>query len=589
MTVSWKIFGLLFGTVLICAMTLRSQTLPFNERELGLPDLGYSAISWGDYDHDGDLDLAMSGVLGNTPVSYIFNNQGGLLTDTHSPLPGLHQGSVEWADMELDGDLDLLVTGMDAVGAFFTKIIRNDGGTFVVSDIVLPGVWDGQATWGDCNNDGFPDILISGNMMTTIYKNQGDGTFSDLNPEFPDLQSPMVAWCDYNNDGWMDVMLSGDTGGGFITVLFRNDHGIFSKVTITPEPFMELYSGQLKWSDLDLDGDQDMVITGMDLFIDAYLIAYRNDGHDQFTKVLFQEGNLLGGSLDVGDFNADGLPDLIVMGRFPGCGGEAATLLLENEGNMNFVPVSTLLPGYKVGGVSWGDLNNDGFSDLLFSGFDSFDNARTSLYLNTAGDTLFRVNSLPECPGSTSAMMMNDHALLSWSRGSDNETSELSLTYNLMIGTQPEFFDVMSPMASPVSGLRTLVGTGNGSADTTWSVSGLEPGTYYYSVQTIDNGYLGSAFSAPCMFQYQPVGINSRKDSPFMVYPNPCYGELVLDKKSPITGEGKVILMNIYGEMLLQSHFPCTLNLSHLPSGIYFAVMTLNGLRQTEKILLQNP
>lgn len=589
MTFHRKIFGLLLGAILICTITLRSQTLPFNERALGLPDLGYSAISWGDYDRDGDLDLAMSGVLGNTPVSYIFNNQDGLFTDTHSTLPGLHQGSVEWADLDLDGDLDLLVTGMDAVGAFFTKIIRNDSGTFVVSDIVLPGVWDGQATWGDCNNDGFPDILISGNMMTTIYKNQGDGTFSDLNPEFPDLQSPMVAWCDYNNDGWMDVMLSGDTGGGFMTALFRNDHGIFSKITITPEPFMELYSGQVKWADLDLDGDQDLVLTGMDMFIDAYLIAYRNDGHDQFTKFLFQEGNLLGGSLDVGDFNADGLPDLIVMGRFPGCGGEAATLLLENEGNMNFVPVSTLLPGYKVGGVSWGDLNNDGFSDLLFSGFDSFDNARTSFYLNTAGDTLFRVNSLPVCPGSTTAMMMDDHALLSWSRGSDSETPEQSLTYNLMIGTQPELFDIMSPMASPVSGLRTLVGTGNGSTDTTWAVSGLEPGTYYYSVQTIDNGYLGSAFSAPCMFQYQPVGIDSRKDSPFTVYPNPCHGELVLDEKSPITGEGEVVLMNIYGEVILQAHFPCTLNLSHLPSGIYFALMTLKGLRQTEKILLQNP
>jgi hypothetical protein len=573
----------------ISSLSGRAQTLLFNERELGLPDLGYSAIAWGDYDHDGDLDIAMSGVSGNTPVSYIFRNQNGVFTNTQSPIPGLHQGSVEWADLELDGDLDLLVTGMDAVGAFFTKIIRNDTGTFVVSDIDLPGVWDGMATWGDSNNDGYPDILISGNMMTTVFENQGDGTFTDLHPSFPDLQSPMVAWCDYNNDGWVDVMLSGDTGGGFLTALFRNDHGTFSKVTITPEPFLELYSGQLKWADLDLDGDQDLVITGIDLYIDAYLVAYRNDGQDQFTKILFQEGNFLGGSLDLGDFNSDGLPDLIVMGRTPGCGGEASTLLFKNEGNLNFEPLSTLLPGFKVGGVSWGDLNNDGFSDLIFSGFDSFDNARTSFYLNNFGDTLFRSNTSPVCPDSAMALMMDDHAFLTWSRGSDMETPEISLTYNLMIGTQPNLIDVMSPMSIPLTGLRTLSGNGNGSTDTSWVVSGLAPGTYYYSVQTIDNGYLGSSFSVPCMFQYQPVGIDLKKDDPFMVYPNPSHGELFLGKKSQVSGEGSVELVNIYGEILLRTPIPCHLNLYHLPSGIYFAVMTLNGTRKTEKVLLQNP
>ncbi len=552
-----------------------SQQLPFSTANVTLPQLAYSACGWGDFDQDGDLDLALTGAEGNTPVTKIFRNDHGNFTDIQANLLALHFGSLEWGDYDNDGDLDLLVTGMDSQGNSHTVIFDNINGTFIDSGISFPGIADGQASWGDFNNDGNPDILLAGNSMVRIYENNGDRQFAIINSTLPSMESAMCSWNDYNNDGQSDVLVCGSMGGGIFSSLFRNDHGVFTEVNISPEPFTGLYSGQARWADLDNDGDQDLVIAGMDLNMDGYFLLYRNDGNDHFTKFDANTVRLLNPSFDLGDFNGDGLLDIILMGTVSGCGGTAVTILKQNEGFMNFLDVSSLLPGYKQGGVTWGDYNNDGFTDLLFTGLDAFDVPKTGLYLNTLGDTLlFTVNTPPSAPQGLNATMDAGKAILHWNSAADTQTPKGSLSYNIRIGSLPDSQEILSPLAMLYSGSRKIAAPGNASADTSWVITGIPPGTYYFSVQCIDNGFKAGVFSGPCMFTYAPVGIDETKVSGLSLSPNPCHDRLYFNDGTISTDDFRVRIINANGNNCHESVNPKVVDVSAWPNGIYLVHAT---------------
>ena len=95
--------------------------------------------------------------------------------------------SVAWGDYDNDGDLDILLTGV-IVQDIISKIYRNNGdNTFTEqTGIVLAGVYDGSVAWGDYDNDGDLDILLTGainfwNHISKIYRNNGDNSFYRTN------------------------------------------------------------------------------------------------------------------------------------------------------------------------------------------------------------------------------------------------------------------------------------------------------------------------------------------------------------------------------------------------------------------------
>jgi len=77
-------------------------------------------------------------------------------------IPGLSGGSAAWGDFDNDGKLDLVVTGNDGTNRV-CQLWRNVGTGFVQVSTALPGVDSGAAAWGDYNNDGRLDILLTGN------------------------------------------------------------------------------------------------------------------------------------------------------------------------------------------------------------------------------------------------------------------------------------------------------------------------------------------------------------------------------------------------------------------------------------------
>lgn len=554
--------------------------LPFTLADTSFTQMGNSYAAWGDYDNDGDLDIALTGDDAGSPLTQIYRNDTGSFILLNTQLPGVNFSSCEWGDYEPDGDLDLLITGYNVDGTPKTLILKNNSGNFTGSGILLPGVAEGQATWGDFDNDLDLDILMAGKGISMIYRNDGNDNFVDFPATLLPVWGSFCNWVDYNNDGRLDAFVAGDAGMGMFSNLYRNDSDTFSLVTITPEPFLGLGSGRARWADLNLDGRTDLLITGMDFYGDGHVLIYQNDGNDQFTMISNYDFQVKVSCVDIGDYDADGLPDWILMGRIPGCGGTAVTMLYHNEGFMLFFDATTGIPGYKIGSLSFGDYDNNGFTDLLITGLSGFDEPRTSLYRNNAGSQTYTPNTPPDQPAGLTVTPDGDDVVLTWHRSADGQTPPDALTYNIFMGTQATTSDVFGPMSDLTSGIRLVPAMGNTSHDTTWKIRELQPGTYYWSVQAIDNGFLASGFSPVESFDFTPVGIAETTPETMLISPNPVKDQIRIKTDGP--GEAEIV--NSMGKLVYRGN-STTIDVSSWSHGIYILKLTSGDKVQTARFI----
>ncbi len=163
----------------------------FAAADTGLAHVRYGMADWGDADNDGDLDVVYAGNIdlpdgtGETVVRILINDGAGGYTpldvtrDFAGPdEPWLDFSAVSWADYDSDGDVDLLVGGeWLGTGEIFGRalVYVNDGGTFTPSSDLLPGPIAGNAggafTWFDVDGDGDLDYFVAGGY----YVENGNG------------------------------------------------------------------------------------------------------------------------------------------------------------------------------------------------------------------------------------------------------------------------------------------------------------------------------------------------------------------------------------------------------------------------------
>jgi len=179
-------------------------------------------------------------------------------TEITTGLPGVDRASVAWGDYDNDGDPDLLLSGT----GYITEVYRNDNGSFTDINAGLIGVGYGSVEWGDFDADGDLDILVSGfngSVYTKIYCNT-NGIFTDINAGLPGILHGVSTWADYDNDGDLDVFITGNTNSvGYISKLYRNDSGTFVNSGMS---FPGLIYSNASWGDYDNDDDVDLIITG---------------------------------------------------------------------------------------------------------------------------------------------------------------------------------------------------------------------------------------------------------------------------------------------------------------------------------------
>jgi hypothetical protein len=464
----------------------------------GLTGVSRAAAAWGDYDSDGDLDLVIAGLSLSSYHTRLYRNDGGTTFVPTSALPvAVTNAALAWGDYDRDGDLDLAIAGLDSTSAT-TRVLRNDDSSFVDIGAPLAGAQGGDVAWGDYDNDGDLDLAVAGTgtaPLAKIYRNTTTGFVDAIT--LAGMGSSALAWGDYDGDGDLDLLILGQNGTSAMTALYRNDAG-GATMTAVATGIPGLQEGAAAWGDYDNDGDLDLAISGrVSSTSGGSSSVYRNSG-GSFVDVAAGLQGVYASAMGWGDYDNDGDLDLLVSGR---TASAASTSLYRNTSG-TFAVVTTGLPQFGNGALAWGDHDGDGDLDLAVAGLQNNVTPIARIYRNN--DAL-GPNTRPSAPNGLSFTSNGTTATFAWSASGDAQGGSSGLHYNLRVGSAPGASDLVAPMARG-DGWRRVASGGNAGQRLAWSMptSALGGGNVYWSVQAIDQAYAGSAFA-----NEQTVGVEN--------------------------------------------------------------------------------
>ena len=331
----------------------------------------------GDYDNDGRPDIYVLGLNRNQ----LFRNAGEGRFEDVTAQTGLEGGrwstSAAFVDHDRDGDLDLYVANNIAVDIY-------------APTLSFPGPeCNYRATKVMCGPRGLPGA------RDTFYRNNGDGTFSDVTAAAGLLEAEPyyglgVAIGDYDNDGWPDIYVANDSTPSY---LYRNlrdgtfqDEALLSGVAVSDDGMEQAGMG-IDFGDYDNDGWLDVVKSN---FAFEYNNLYHNEGNGSFTDhspSVAGTGSITRPLVSWGtkffDYDNDGWKDIVVVNGhvYPHLienpvGGEQydqPRVLFRNRGDGKFDDVSVaagLTEDRSSRGLAVGDLDNDGDLDLVVVNID---------------------------------------------------------------------------------------------------------------------------------------------------------------------------------------------------------------------------
>lgn len=334
-----------------------------------LPEDMGSGLAWGDFDNDGNDDLfVVSGGGGlNLPdrqlaASKLYRNVGeGRFEEQGFPETRIRGMAAAWGDYNNDGRLDLIVTGYDTILLF-----RNDGGRFV-RDTRFPspkGFWSGAA-WGDYNRDGLPDLYICGYVKYVAGKGDAASISQQFGKEVPFTLNPASYEPERN-------LLYRNNGGGSFTEVAR-ELGVANA---------EGRSLSGLWHDFDGDGWLDLYVAN-DISENRLYLNRRGKFVDSGRSAWVEEyrGSM---GLAAGDFDRDGDDDLFISHWIAQQYALYQSLLSEQKEagektELHFTDVSEVRgigqPSMQMigWGASFADFDSDGWLDLAVANGSTFE------------------------------------------------------------------------------------------------------------------------------------------------------------------------------------------------------------------------
>ena len=229
---------------------------------------------WFDYDNVGDLDIISTGTYGSVPITKLFENQGGGYIETDDEFIGAQYSSLDIADYDVDGDMDILITGnINDPPYRLTAIYRNEGYGFIEISEPFTQVSHGCAKWGDYDMDGDMDILLTGEILdgasqagyTGIYRNVDGQWFETPDTSvLLDVRNSVAAWGDLDNDGDLDCMISGLAYIGDIwqpkaQLCLNEDNHL---IAVNDVYLADHYNGEIIFAKLNSDANLDIFQCG---------------------------------------------------------------------------------------------------------------------------------------------------------------------------------------------------------------------------------------------------------------------------------------------------------------------------------------
>jgi len=284
---------------------------------------------------------------------------------TRSVSPYKAWKSATTGDFNGDGHDDYMINTVTSGAGWYVYLSDGAGSFTKVPDSFTPYYQWHSATPGDFNGDGLTDMMINTTTPGAgwhTYLSDGDGTFTKVPGSF----TPYDQWhsatpSDFNGDGLTDMMINTTTpGAGWYTYLSDGD-GTFTKVPGSFTPYHQWHSATP--GDFNGDGLADMMINTTTPGAGWY--TYLSDGDGTFTKVPgsftpYHQWH----SATPSDFNGDGLTDMMINTTTPGAGW----YLYKSDGDGTFTKESgSVTPYHQWNAITIGDFDGDGMAGFLIN------------------------------------------------------------------------------------------------------------------------------------------------------------------------------------------------------------------------------
>ena len=401
---------------------------------------GTISMDWGDFDHDGWLDLAVGSTAGTT----VYRNESGKLVPFWSNTR--YTLGVRWADVNGDGNLELIAVGAstgnsaEATGQNYIYGLTPAGNSFEqLSEFDSPSQLL-RVEAADFRHTGKLDLVASTNAIDAscgviFYPNQG-GTFgSGSQCVSPDASAALAA-ADFDNDGYPGLVLGDFPSQVILLPNTRNPtYPLTTTNVVNIDSSMAFLPYDFAWGDYDGDGNLDLAAafpldrrvriyhnnggnsfslykeiqtnqfrtpmavrwgdfsgTGrMDLAVaDSPPAIYLNDAQSSFSNKITLSDAAFNGSvwaMAAGDATNSGTPDLALANR------DGPSVLFTNFASpLSRSPV-LVGPDFGASAVAWGDADADGEPDLLFG---ASTNDVTAKLLHNSQGTFPTTSSYPE-------------------------------------------------------------------------------------------------------------------------------------------------------------------------------------------------
>ena len=447
--------------------------------------------------------------------------------------------SLSAGDIDGNGYNDLLYGGASGV----TFMIANDTGTGFSQISGSEYVFSQRSNFVDINNDGHLDAFVCHDVEPNVYYiNDGNGNLTFNQGGLGDTVNGGnygSIWIDYDNDRDMDLFIAkcrGGNSGANINQLHENDgSGNFTEVSTAMNLADPVQTWSSAWGDFDNDGDMDAFI-GASSFTNGGHKFMRND-ESTFTDIITGTGLEDFEDTDIEyvthDFDNNGYLDI-----YSGSGN-----FFFNNGDMTF---TQQIVNFGAGPI--GDLNNDGFLDIL-SG---------NIYMNDGNDnnwlkiTTEGVQSNWNGIGARIEVQSAMGSQMRDIRSGDGFRYMSSLNAHFGIGTDTEIQSV-----------------------TIYWPSGI--------VDTILNPTINETLFVQ---EGQTLSIKDNNALQLNVYPNPTHQYLYVEGLQNDTKNTSLQIVDVQGKQVNNVKLNSNrVDVSQLSNGIYFATITINNQSQTLKFV----
>lgn len=453
--------------------------------------------------------------------------------------------SIAAGDINADGKNDLVLGNASRV----SFIISNSNGFGYTEDYHDEYIFSQGSTFADIDNDGDLDSFVCHDVdQNHPYRNDGSGvmTLDQTLIETLDLAGNYSAiWVDYDNDRDIDLFITkcrqGSTSGDpeRTNAMYKNNgDGTFTEVANELGLANNAQSWSTTFQDFDNDGDMDAFVVNHD-FTNSFM---RNDVNTSgvFTEIIddtaIDKDDLGAWEVAGADFNNDGYVDIL---------SELSKELYLNNGDMTFTGYDL---AFDEGGI--GDLNGDGFLDVLYHS--------TDLYINDGNND-------------------NNWVKLNL-KGTQSNINGIGARVEVETDSYTQIRDVRAGESfSPMSSINAHFGLGTDSQInriTVYWPSGI--------VDTLTNPDINTSIF---LEEGDTVGINDLIYADLIVYPIPAKNTLNLSTSLDLN-QHIISVFTVNGKRVLNHQYQSNqIDISNLSKGIYILRIEKSGKIFTQKFL----